>query len=143
MPDVQMDRIDGGAQRFSFPPNLSRGTSAILFPVIRDWSEYETLEVSFEFEGKPLLFLISVRDGKKLPPELPRFDLWRRYSSGKHDVKIDLNELAQGGAFPPIELHRVQSLHLVAFSDEPQSIVVRRIALADRKEPLSEQMAAP
>ena len=133
--DVQMDRIESGATRFYFPPNTTSGKSAILFPVIRDWTAYETLEVSFEFEGEPLLFLISVRDGKKLPPELPRYDLWRRYSPGKHDVQIDLNELAQGGNFPPIELHRVQSLHLVAFSDRPQSIIVRRIALTDRKEP--------
>ena len=130
-----MDRIESAATRFYFPPNPSRGTSAILFPVIRDWTAYETLEVSFEFEGEPLLFLISVRDGKKLPPELPRYDLWRRYSPGKHDVQIDLNELARGGNFPPIELHRVQSLHLVAVSDRPQSIIVRRVALTGRKEP--------
>ncbi len=133
--DVQMDRIESGAKRFSFPPNPSSGKSAILFPVIRNWTAYETLEVTFEFEGEPLLLLISVRDGKKLPPELPRYDLWRRYSPGKHDVQIDLNELAKGGDFPPIELHRVQSLHLVAFSDRPQSIIVRRIALTDPKAP--------
>jgi hypothetical protein len=101
--------------------------------VIRDWTAYKTLEVSFEFEGEPLLLLISVRDGKKLPPELPRFDLWRRYPPGQHDVRIDLNELARGGNFPPIELNRVQSLHLVAFSDRPRVVIVRHIALTDLK----------
>jgi hypothetical protein len=131
--DVQLERA-GAAMQFHFPANSSSGSSAILFPVIRDWTAYETLEVSFEFEGEPLLFLISVRDGKRLPPELPRYDLWRRYLPGKHDVRIDLNELAMGGNFPPIELARVQSLHLVAFSDRAQTVIVSRIALTDLRQ---------
>jgi hypothetical protein len=130
---VQMAGTSNGAKRLQFSPDTSRGSSAVLYPVVRDWTAYETLEVSFAFEGEPLLFLISVRDGKKLPPELPRFDLWRRYPPGRHDVRIDLGELSRGGDFPPIELHRVQSFHLVAYSDRPQSIVVHRIALTDRK----------
>lgn len=131
---VRMSKTASGAQRMQVSPNKSHGSSAVLYPVVRDWTAYETLDVSFEFEGEPLLFLISVRDGKKLPPELPRFDLWRRYPPGRHDVRIDLAELARGGDFPPIELNRVQSFHLVAYSDERQSITVHRIALADRRE---------
>jgi hypothetical protein len=130
---VQMAETTSGAQRMQFSPNKSHGSSAVLYPVVRDWTAYETLDISFESEGEPLLFLISVRDGKKLPPELPRFDLWRRYPPGRHDVRIDLAELARGGDFPPIELHRVQSFHLVAFSNRRQAIVVHRIALTDRK----------
>ncbi|MCU0876368.1 MAG: hypothetical protein MUF06_01065 [Pirellulaceae bacterium] len=129
---VQMASTSSGGKRLQFSPDPSHGSSAVLYPVVRDWTEYETLEVSFEFEGEPLLFLISVRDGKKLPPELPRFDLWRRYPPGRHDVRIDLGELARGGNFPPIELDRVQSFHLVAFSDRSQSIIVHRISLSDR-----------
>jgi hypothetical protein len=48
-------------------------------------------------------------------------------------VRIDLNELAKGGTFPPIELDRVQSFHLVAYSDRPQTVTVHRIALAEKK----------
>jgi len=130
--DARMSRA-GRAVQFEFPPNEQSGSGAILFPVVRDWTAYETLDVTFEFEGEPLTFLISVRDGKKLPPELPRFDLWRRFPSGRHDVRIDLAELAKGGSFPPIELDRVQSLHLVAYSNRPQTVTVHRVALSGRK----------
>src|SRR5262249_20645618 len=119
---TQMQRLEGAVE-FHFEPHQNGGSSAILLPVVRDWTGYNTLEVSFEFDGPPLVFLISVRDGKKLPPELPRFDLWRRYPPGRHDVRIDLNELARGGSFPPIELDRVQSLHLVAYSDREYSVI--------------------
>jgi hypothetical protein len=111
------------------------GSGAILLPIMRDWRGFRTLEVDFEFEGEPLLLLISVRDGKQLPPELPRFDLWRRYPPGQHHVRIDLAELERGGSFPPIDLSRVQSLHLVAYSEHPREILLSRIRLADESPP--------
>lgn len=125
--NVNMTR-EKSAVRLAFGPD-KRGSSAILLPVVRDWRDYETLEIDFAFEGEPLLFLISVRDGKVLPPELPRFDLWRRYPPGRHHVRIDLSELERGGRFPPIELERIQSFHLVAFSDRPRVVDLSRIRL--------------
>ena len=89
--NVNMTR-EKSAVRLAFAPD-KRGSSAVLLPVVRDWRNYETLEIDFAFEGEPLLFLISVRDGKVLPPELPRFDLWRRYPPGRHHVRNDLSEL--------------------------------------------------
>lgn len=117
--------------RLAFGPDL-HGSSAILLPVVRDWTHYQSLEVDFSFEGEPLLFLISVRDGKRLPPDLPRFDLWRRYSPGRHHVRIDLSDLERGGRFPPIELDHIQSLHLVAYSEHHQIVDLHRIQLAGR-----------
>lgn len=114
-------------------PRKRTGAGAILLPVVRDWTAYERLEVEFSFEGEPLPFLISVRDGKKLPPELPRFDLWRRYDSGSHHVSIDLRDLERGANYPPIELHRVQSLHLVGFDDEPRTILLKSITLTGKR----------
>lgn len=121
-----------GSAVFEFAPSKS-GSGAILLPVVRDWTGYQTLEVDFSFDGEPMMFLISVRDGKKLPPELPRYDLWRRYEPGTHQVRIDLEELARGGSFPPIDLTRVQSLHLVAYSDRVQIVELSRIELTGRK----------
>lgn len=126
--NVQMSR-EKSAVRLAFGPDR-RGSSAVLLPVVRDWRAYESLEVDFSFEGEPLLFLISVRDGKRLPPELPRFDLWRRYPPGRHHVRIDLSELERGGRFPPIDLQHIQSLHLVAYSEHPQVVDLHRIQLA-------------
>jgi hypothetical protein len=117
------------ASQLTFGPN-PQGSSAVLFPVVRDWTGYRWLDVDFAFEGEPLLFLISVRDGKRLPPELPRFDLWRRYSAGRHHVRIDLDELQRGGRFPPIDLQHVQSLHLVAYGEQSRIVVLERIELA-------------
>jgi hypothetical protein len=89
--NVNMTRYHDAA-RLTFGAN-EHGSSAILLPVIRDWTAYQTLDVNFAFEGDPLVLLISVRDGKRLPPELPRFDLWQRYLPGNHHVRIDLSEL--------------------------------------------------
>lgn len=129
---VRLIRAEPGAAALEFAAD-ENGSGAILFPIVRDWSGYETLEIDFSFEGPPMIFLISVRDGKKLPPELPRYDLWRRYEPGEHRVRIDLDELARGGKFPPIELHRVQSLHLVAYSKQPHRVILKRIELTGRK----------
>ena len=116
------------AARLRFQPS-HQGSSAILFPVVRDWSKFATLEFEFEFEGEPLLLLVSIRDGKRLPPELPRYDLWKTYSAGRHHVSIDLRELERGGSFPPIDLKRVQSFHLVVYSDQPRTIAISPIEL--------------
>lgn len=124
--------LEPGSAILQFAPS-QKGSGAVLFPVVRDWREYEALEVDFSFDGEPMEFLISVRDGKKLPPELPRYDLRRRYEPGTHHVRIDLAELARGGSFPPIDLSRVQSLHLVAYSDQSHSVELSRIELTGRK----------
>jgi hypothetical protein len=117
------------ALRLSFAA-APQGAGAVLLPVVRDWDHYESLDVDFEFTGEPLVLLISVRDGKRLPPELPRFDLWQRYMPGRHRVHISLDELRRGGPFPPIDLRHVQSFHLVAYGDEPRTVDIRRIALS-------------
>ncbi len=123
----------GGVAVVEFEAAPEQGAGMILLPVVRNWTGYQRLVIDFSFEGEPLLFLISVRDGKKLPPEVPRFDLWRHYQPGKHHVEIDLEELARGGNFPPIELDRVQSLHLEAFDDQPRIMRVGPIRLEGHK----------
>lgn len=133
--NVQMTQ-EASSLRLSFGPDR-HGSSAILLPVLRDWRDYRSLEMDFEFEGEPLLFLISVRDGKRLPPELPRFDLWRRYPPGRHLVRIDLSELQRGGRFPPIDLQHIQSLHLVAFSERRQVVELHQLQLTGPSSVLS------
>jgi hypothetical protein len=122
-----------GTALVDFAAAPDSGAGIILLPVVRDWTQYQRLVIDFSFEGEPLLFLISVRDGKKLPPELPRFDLWRRNMPGKHHIEIDLSDLARGGSFPPIELDRVQSLHLEAYDDQPRTMRLGTIRLEGRK----------
>jgi hypothetical protein len=117
-----------GGVCLSFQPS-EHGSSAILLPVVRDWRSYERLEFEFNVKDEPLHLLVSIRDGKRLPPELPRFDLWKTYSPGRHRVSIDLRALERGGSFPPIDLQRVQSFHLVAYSDRPRTIEISPIEL--------------
>jgi hypothetical protein len=105
------------------------GSGMVLLPIVRDWMRYERLIVDFSFEGEPLLFLISVRDGKRVPDDEPRFDLWKRYPPGEHHVAIELADLARGGDFQPIELDRIQSLHLIAFDEQPRTMKVGTIRL--------------
>jgi hypothetical protein len=102
----------------------------VLLPVVRDWSKYERLIVDFSFKGDPLLFLISVRDGKPVPDDEPRFDLWKRYPPGDHHVEIKLADLARGSdEFQPLEIDRIQSLHLVAVDQQPRTVRIGTIRL--------------
>jgi hypothetical protein len=118
-----------------FAADPEHGTGMILLPVVRDWTAYERLVIDFSFEGEPLLFLISVRDGKPVPDDEPRFDLWKRYPPGKHHVEIELADLARGTKhFSPIELDRIQSLHLVAVDNEPRTLNIGIIRLEGRKD---------
>jgi len=122
-----------GSAIVDFAAAPDSGAGMILLPIVRDWTAYERLVIDFSFEGEPLFLLISVRDGKKLPPEMPRFDLWRHYQPGQHHVEIDLADLERGGDFPPIELDRVQSLHLEAYDDQPRTVRIGAIRLEGRK----------
>jgi VanZ family protein len=106
------------------------GSGAILFPVVRDWSGYRRLCCTFSFTGEPLSILISVRDGRKVEPPRKRFDLERRYPAGLHRVVIDLQELAAGTPFAPLDLSRIQSFHfLVTELTEPRTVLLHEIVL--------------
>jgi hypothetical protein len=92
----------------------TRGTSGIiLFPVIQDWSRYRYLCCDFFLPGEMTL-LISVRDGRRIVGDRKRFDLQQQYEVGNHKVKIDLQSLARGDEFAPLDLTRIQSFHIVA-----------------------------
>lgn len=103
---------DGWTGRMLFTPREGDAASVVLFPVVRDWRGYRRLCFTFSFSGEPLSILISVRDGLKVTPPAKRFDLVRRYESGTHHVCIDLDSLARGDEFAPLDFSRVQSLHL-------------------------------
>jgi hypothetical protein len=87
------------------------------FPILRDWSHYNTLHVAFTVEGDPLSITFSVRDGRRVEPPLRRFDLGNIYPSGPQLVTIDLGQLARGSAtVAPINVKAVQSLHIIVDS---------------------------
>lgn len=112
------------------------GNRAMLWPVVRDWSAFQALEVEFEFAGEPQPFLIAIRDRQEVPPEASRFNLRQTYEPGRHTVRIALSELASGGdgAYPPIDLSRIDVLILVPYSRLPRDMVLRRIELLNLPE---------
>ena len=74
--------------------------------------------------------LLSVRDGRKVQPPRRRFDLQRRYLAGRHCVAIDLEDLAAGNRFAPLDLSTIQSFHIVVTGlTEPRTLFLHRIAL--------------
>jgi hypothetical protein len=106
------------------------GGGAILFPIVRDWRGYKRLSWTFSFDGDPLDILFSVRDGRRVEPPQRRFDLMARYAAGQHSVVIDLVDLAAGTQFAPLDLSRIQSLHIVVMpSTEPRTLILRTLVL--------------
>ena len=54
----------------------------------------------------------------------------RHYGVGDHHVTIDLEALARGDEFSPIDLTRIQSFHLVVRgTGAPQSVLIHRVYL--------------
>jgi len=124
-----VEQGEGWAGRLDVSPRQG-GNGAILFPIVQDWSGYRRLACTFSFSGEPLRILISVRDGRKVRPPLRRFDLEREYVAGRHRVVIDLQDLAAGQQFAPLDLTRIQSLHIVATQlTEPRTLYLHKIEL--------------
>ena len=86
--------------------------SAILFPVVADWSEFERLCCEFSFGGPPMSIVISVRDVHG------RIDIARSYKAGTHRVCLNLQDAVTFGDRSRLNLERVQSFHFV-FDQSP------------------------
>jgi hypothetical protein len=116
--------------RMDFYPNAQGNSGAVLFPVVRDWTNYRQLCCEFSFTGEPLYILISIRDGRRVSEPLKRFDLVREYTAGGHQVCIDLRALARGDQFAPLDLSRVESFHFVVqHLGQPRTINLRSVRL--------------
>ena len=133
---VTMDRVpddqEGGRWlgRMVFYPDARGSGGAVLFPVVRDWTNYRQLCCEFSFIGEPLSILISIRDGRKVSGPLKRFDLEREYTAGEHRITIDLSALARGEQFAPLDLSRVESFHYVVGNiDQPRTVYLRSVRL--------------
>jgi hypothetical protein len=119
------------ALEITYRPMEEGASRAILFPVVRDWSAYDRLEVDFSFDGEPLRFLIAVSDGVHPGDERPAYHDLRTYQPRRHLAVIKLDDLARGGSFQPVDLKGVWSVQLRALVDEPRSIRLHSMRLAN------------
>jgi hypothetical protein len=116
--------------RMEFRPNEVNSAAVILFPVNRDWSQYHQLCCDFVVLNSTADLLISVRDGRRVTGPKKRFDMEREYLPGAHHVRIDLDSLARGDEFSPLDLTRIQSFHLVVqHMEQPKLLIVQKVWL--------------
>lgn len=121
----------GWRARIAFAPGPGVSGEAIQFPVVSDWRGYRSLLCEFSFDGAPLTILFSIRDGRKIAASQRRFDLQRRYPSGKHRLIVDLDSLSRGDDdYAPIDLAHVQSVHFcVVDALQPRTVLLHRLVL--------------
>jgi hypothetical protein len=113
-----------------FIPNERDASGIILFPVVSDWSAYRTLRCELSFRGEPLDVWLSIRDGRQVRRPQRRFEWQARLAAGRHTVRIDLDAVAKGEEFAPIDLTRVQSFHFgLAGLRQPRTVLLERIFL--------------
>ncbi len=113
-----------------FMPNEPDASWIVLLPVVRDWSAYRTLRCELFFRGEPLDLRLSIRDGRKVIRPQRRFDWHAHLAAGRHTIRIDLDAVARGGEFAPVDLARVQSFHFgLAGLRQPRTVVLERIYL--------------
>ena len=110
--------IDGNWRGEIDHPTSADSGSAVLFPVVRNWSAYEMLWCEFSFTGPPTDILISVRDANG------RVDICRKCSSGTRRIGLNLRDPVSAGHTCSLDLTRIQSFHfaLRANSDKPAFI---------------------
>ena len=113
-----------------FLPNGHGSSGLVLLPVVRDWSAYRTMHCQIEFRGEPIDLGVSIRDGRKVAAPRKRFDWRNRLSAGSHDICLDLVDIAEGRDCAPVDLTRVQSLHLwVENLRKPTVLLLHRVYL--------------
>jgi len=91
--------------------------SAILLPVIGDWSGYDHVCCEFSFTGAPMQILISARDANG------RIDVSREYAAGTHRVCLNLRDPVTAGDLSQLDLTQVQSFHFALY-DSPGRIAL-------------------
>lgn len=91
--------------------------SAILLPVIGDWSDYDRVSCEFSFTGPPMQILISARDANG------RIDVSREYTAGTHRVCVNLRDPVTAGHVSHLDLASIQSFHFALF-DSPGRVTL-------------------
>ena len=97
--------------------------SAILLPVIGDWSEYDRVCCEFSFTGPPMQILISARDAKG------RIDFSREYTAGTHRVCVNLRNPVTAGRLSHLDLTCVQSFHFALFDSPGRTALIHSVML--------------
>lgn len=97
--------------------------SAILLPVIGDWSGYDRVCCEFSFTGPPMQILVSARDAKG------RIDLAREYAEGTHRVCLNLRDPVTGGDVSHLDLTRVQSFHFALYESPGRTALIHSLQL--------------
>ena len=125
------DRETGGMAARLAPLEGHTAYGAVLFPVRGDWRSWRRICFEFSVESVRQEVLLSVRDGRRLDPESQRrFDDQRWYPPGRHRVCYSLDSLAGGNGHAPIDISRIQSVHLyVTYTPRPASVLVHQITL--------------
>ena len=97
--------------------------SAILLPVIGDWSDYDRVCCEFSFTGAPMRILISARDGHG------RIDESREYAAGTYRVCLNLRDPVTAGDQSRLDLTRVQSFHFALYDSPGRTALIHSVQL--------------
>ena len=95
--------------------------SAILCPVIGDWSGYDRVCCEFSFTGLPMEILISARDANG------RIDVSREYAAGTHRVCLHLRDPVTSGDISHLDLTRVQSFHFALYDSPNRTAMIHSV----------------
>ena len=97
--------------------------SAILLPVIADWSGFDRVCCEFSCTGPPLQILISARDANG------RIDVLREYAAGTHRVCLNLRNPVTAGDLFHLDLTRIQSFHFALYNSPGRIAMIHSVQL--------------
>jgi hypothetical protein len=127
LPDPEQP--SGWSGRLELLPGVKKYPSAVLEPVVRDWSSWQRLCCSFAVEGEPLVVVLSIR-GRGSGDASTHYQFEKTYAARAHTVRVDLATVARRARPTPLDLSEVRYVQLFIYRpDRPRTVVLHRIWL--------------
>jgi hypothetical protein len=119
----------GASARLDFLPGPRRYPYAMLLPVVRDWSDKQSLYCSFTVPDAPLLLVVSVR-GQTAEGGPTHYQFERTYPPGRHVLEVDLESAARRAQRGLLDLTEVYCVQLFIYREHaPRTIRLHRVWL--------------
>jgi VanZ family protein len=123
------EQPSGWSGRLELRPGVKKYPTAVLTPVVRDWSGRHRLYCSFTVAEEPLVIVLSIR-GRGADGETTHYQFEKTYAAGAHTASVDLETVARR-AFPtPLDLSEVRNAQLFIYRpDRPRTVYLHRVWL--------------
>jgi hypothetical protein len=123
------EQPSGWSARLDLFPGPKQYPTALLEPVVRDWSGRRRLCCAFTVADEPLLLVVSVR-GRDAAGESTHYQFEKTYAVGPHTVRVDLDTVARRALPTALDLSDVYCFQVFIYRPiRPRTVTLHRVWL--------------